>query len=129
MTLSAELMNSVRACATIAEEASIPVKNLLKLIFVGSALLTSAAVAAEMTGFISDASCGAGNASAKAESRECAERCIKNGAAPVFVSDGDQKVYQISNADSTKNFLKGKVKVSGTVTGDKIQIAKIVDVK
>jgi len=93
------------------------------------ALATAGANAADLKGWISDATCGTGNASSAAASRECTERCIKNGAAPVFVSEADQKVYQVSDAELAKKHLAGKVMISGEVKGDKIVIAKIVDIK
>jgi len=50
--------------------------------------------AAEMTGYISDSKCGAkGEKDAHAD---CAVKCVKGGAAPVFVSNG--KVYKIDDA-------------------------------
>ena len=88
-------------------------------------LAAAMASAATMTGWISDASCGAGNASAKAESRECAKTCLKNGADPVFVSDGDNKVYKISGKADVKAHLDYKVKVTGEVKGDTITINQI----
>lgn len=101
-------------------------KMMLGLLLSGSVLL-SAANAAEMTGWISDSSCGAGNASSKESARSCAERCIKSGAAPVFVSEADQKVYKLSDATKASAHLKGKVKVSGTVKGDTLTITDIKD--
>jgi hypothetical protein len=90
-------------------------------------LLFAAAMAsgATMTGWISDASCGAANASAKPESRECAKNCLKNGAEAVFVSDGDNKVYKIAGKSDVKAHLDHKVKVTGDVTGDTITIGEI----
>lgn len=79
---------------------------------------------ATMTGFISDSTCGAGNASAKAESRECTKTCLKNGASPVFVSDGDQKVYKLAGKD-VKAHLDYKVKVTGEVKGDTLTVADV----
>lgn len=78
-----------------------------------------------MTGWISDASCGAGNATAEKASRECAERCIKSGAAPVFVSDADQKVYKIAGNVKVVEHLQHKVQVTGDVKGDTITIKEI----
>ena len=80
---------------------------------------------ATLTGWISDASCGVGNANEKAESRDCAERCIKGGAAPVFVSDADQKVYKIADGSKVMAHLKHKVKVTGQVKGDTLSITGI----
>ena len=98
----------------------------MRVFFIG--LLAGASLLAgpsTMTGWISDASCGAGNASSKAESRECAERCIKDGAAAVFVSEADQKVYKISDKSKVLAHIKHKVKVSGDVKGDTLSVTDI----
>ena len=96
-----------------------------------AALLALACIApaAEFKGWISDSTCGAGNAGSNQSARECAERCIKNGAAPVFVTEKDQNVYKISNANLAQKHMKGKVQISGEVKGDTIVIAKIMDIK
>lgn len=98
-------------------------KKLLPVMFaLGSAAFAGTA---SWTGWISDESCGAGNANATKESRECAERCIKNGAPPVFVVDKDQKVLKLSGkVDATKH-LAYKVKVTGELKGDTIAVTKI----
>lgn len=93
-----------------------------------AAALSLAAPAAEFKGWISDASCGAGNAGSNQAARECAERCIKGGAAPVFVTEKEQNVYKVSNPELAKAHLKGKVQITGEVKGDTIHIAKIVDI-
>ncbi len=97
----------------------------MRKILFSTLLLGSLANAEELVGWISDASCGASNANATAASRECANNCIKNGSKAVFVSDKDQKVYQISDAAKAAKFLDKKVKVAGTVKGDTIQLASI----
>lgn len=83
------------------------------------------AMGADLTGWISDSSCGASNANSSAASRECAKNCINNGAAPVFVTDGDNKVYKIAGKADVKAHLDGKVKVSGDIKGDTITIQQI----
>ncbi len=94
----------------------------------GFALVAGSAFGAEMKGWISDASCGAGNANSSAAARECTANCIKGGAAPVFVTEKDGKVFQLSNQEEAKKHLKGKVAITGEVKGDKIVVAKIVDI-
>jgi hypothetical protein len=94
-----------------------------------AASLAAGASAAEWKGWISDSTCGAGNAGSGKAERECADRCIKNGAAPVFVTEKDNKVYQVSDADLAKKHIDGKVLISGEIKGDKIMIAKIVTIK
>jgi hypothetical protein len=90
-----------------------------------ASLTVAAAAAGPMTGWISDASCGAANASADKSARECAERCIKSGAPAVFVSDADQKVYKIAGAVKVSGHLQHKVQITGDVKGDTITIKEI----
>ena len=78
-----------------------------------------------MVGWISDASCGASNASGSAEARECAKRCIKDGASPVFVSEADKKVYKLAGKANAKDHLDHKVQISGDVKGDTITVTEI----
>jgi hypothetical protein len=101
-----------------------------------STLLTLAALtaglslsAADYKGWISDATCGAGNAGSNQSARECADRCIKAGAAPVFVTEKEQNVYKVNNAELAKQHLQGKVQITGEVKGDTIHITKIIDIK
>jgi hypothetical protein len=109
-------------------EESIEMKQFL---FTAAAAVALAGIApaAEFKGWISDASCGAGNAGSNQAARECADRCIKGGAAPVFVTEKEQNVYKVNNAELAKAHLKGKVQVTGELKGDTLHIAKIVDIK
>ena len=91
--------------------------------------LAGAVPAADFKGWISDASCGAGNAGSTAAARDCDERCIKGGAAPVFVTEKEQNVYKLTNAELAKAHLKGKVQITGELKGDTLHIAKIIDIK
>jgi hypothetical protein len=88
-------------------------------------LAASIASAGSMVGWISDASCGASNGSGSAEARECAKRCIKDGADPVFVSATDNKVYKLAGKNNAKEHLDHKVQVSGEVKGDTITVTEI----
>lgn len=80
---------------------------------------------ATMTGWISDASCGASNANSSAASRECARNCLNNGADAVFVSDSDGKVYKIAGKVDPKKHVDYKVKVTGEVKGDTVTVEQI----
>lgn len=82
-----------------------------------------AASAAEWTGYISDASCGKANANDSAASKECAQRCVKNGSDPVFVV-GDQ-VLSIADKTKVAAFVGDKVKVTGTLKGSTVTITSI----
>ena len=102
-------------------------KKTIQMMMLSGSLVLGAAHAAEMTGWISDSNCGAGNASSEASSRACADRCIKGGAAPVFVTEVDKKVYKIADGSNVAQHLKGKVKVTGTLKGDTLTITDIKD--
>ena len=79
-----------------------------------------------MTGWISDADCGAKNANA--EGADCAKACIKKGAAAVLVVDG--KVYTIKGDGKQYADHAGKeVKVTGMVEGESIEIKSIEPAK
>jgi hypothetical protein len=88
-------------------------------------LAASLASAASMVGWISDASCGASNASSKPEARECAKRCLESGAQPVFVSEADQKVYKISGKADVKSHLDHKVQINGDVKDGTVTVTEI----
>ena len=98
-------------------------------LFTSFLFVTTMAFSAEMTGWISDASCGAGNGNGSESARECAKRCIKDGAAPVFVTEKEGKVYRLANSDMAKTHLDSKVKITGDVKDGKLSIAKIIDIK
>jgi hypothetical protein len=92
-------------------------------------LAAAMASAATMTGWISDASCGASNANGSAASRECAKNCINNGAEAVFVSDADGKVYKLAGKVDAKAHIEHKVTLTGAVKGDTITVQQIAKAK
>lgn len=96
----------------------------MKKTFFLTVALASASFAGEWTGFISDASCGAANAKATAEAKECAQRCVKGGAAPVFVTS-DNKVVNIANPAKVKDLVGEKVKVKGNLDKGTLTVESI----
>jgi hypothetical protein len=90
-----------------------------------AALAASIASAASMVGWISDASCGASNGNGEPSSRDCAKRCVEGGAAAVFVSEADQKVYKLNGGVDAKKHMDYKVRVNGDVQGDTIKVTEI----
>jgi hypothetical protein len=96
------------------------VDALMRIVLVLS-LFAVTSFAAEMTGYISDSKCGAkGEKDAHAD---CAVKCVKGGAAPVFVSDG--KVYKIDDAAKVQDHIGHKVTITGEVKGDTIQVQEV----
>ena len=84
-------------------------------------VFTLTALADELAGYISDSKCGAKGA--KDEHADCAVKCVKGGASPVFVTDG--KVYKISNQDKVVAHAGHKVTLSGTMDGDTIKVDSV----
>jgi len=98
-------------------------KKLAIAMFLVVSLFALSATAAEVTGYISDAKCGAkGSSEAHAK---CAETCVKGGSAAVFVSEG--KVYKIDNDDQAKvaDHVGHKVTIDGKIDGDTIKVESV----
>ena len=87
------------------------------------AVFALSAMGAEWTGAISESGCGAKHANGGAEG--CVSKCVKGGAAPVFVTGADHKVLKIANADKVMDFLGQKVKVTGTLEGESVTVSAI----
>ena len=95
----------------------------MKKILAVSLLFGASAMAATMTGVISDSMCGAKHADKL--NAACVKKCVEGGAAAVFVSNG--KVYKIADAskDKVSDHLGQKVKVQGSVEGDTVTIESV----
>jgi hypothetical protein len=94
----------------------------MKKVLAVFAMCASAAIAADVTGYIVDKSC-----SGKKEmlgDEACAKRCIGRGS-PAMLATEDGKVYAISNQDKVKEMAGKKVNVSGKMDGDSITVDKI----
>jgi hypothetical protein len=72
--------------------------------------------AVTVKGWVSDAKCGAGNASADKEA--CAKKCVAGGEKIVFVADKDKKVWNVTNPDALKDHVGHHVSVRGHVDAD-----------
>ena len=81
--------------------------------------------AAEWRGWLSDSTCGASNGNGEAASRDCAERCIKEGATPVLVADSDGKVLKLAGKVDWKAHLRHKVKVTVDLKGETVTIKSV----
>jgi hypothetical protein len=95
--------------------------------FVALMALAMTAMAAEWTGYISDAGCAKKQGAAKVASdghAGCAESCIKKGDKAVLVTE-DGKIYQIADQDKVKEHAGMKVTVVGDVDGDTIKVKEV----
>ncbi len=98
----------------------------MRKLILATFVLGTSVFGADMTGWISDSSCGASNGNGTKSSRDCAASCIKSGSTAVLVTEKDQKVYKLSDSAKAAKFLDKRVKISGTVKGDTIQMTNIV---
>jgi hypothetical protein len=81
------------------------------------------AAATTVNGYVSDSMCGAKGA--KDGHTDCMNKCISKGAAYVVVTDGDQKVLNVSNPEALKGHEGHHVAVTGNVNGDTITIDSV----
>ena len=95
------------------------------LAFVGGlSLFAFSAMAADMTGFVSDAKCAADPAKAGSEAHaQCAAACAGKGAELVFVSDG--KVYKVNDQAKVKAHAGHKVTISGKVENGTLMVDSV----
>jgi hypothetical protein len=84
------------------------------------AFTAAGAYAESLKGFVSDSMCAS---KGKANSADCAAKCIKGGSAPVLVV-GD-KVYKITNPDTLVAHAGHHVIVEGTVKGDSLTVDSV----
>lgn len=96
-----------------------------KMIFL-VALVAGSAMAAEVSGFIADAKCGAKHAAGSDADAKCSAGCIKKGSDAVLVTK-DAKVYKIDAAsqEKAKEFTGKTVTVNGSVSGNTLTIESI----
>jgi hypothetical protein len=102
----------------------------MKKFVLGLAVFTAlamTAMAAEVTGYISDAGCTKKQGATKVASADhagCAAACIKKGDKAVLVTS-DGKVYQIADQDKVKEHAGMKVTVVGDINGDTIKVSEV----
>ena len=95
----------------------------MKKLLTVSVAFAFSALGAEWSGAISEAGCGTRHAAGGAGAEKCVTKCVKGGAAPVFVTDG--KVIKIANGDKVMDHLGKLVKVTGKLDGDTVTIDTI----
>lgn len=94
-----------------------------RLLFASLSVLSLCAVSAfaeEWTGYISDSKC----AKASDTHADCAVKCVKGGASPVFVAE-DGKVYKIDDPAKVMEHVGHKVTVTGTMDGDTVKVESV----
>lgn len=92
-----------------------------------AALTFAAAKKQTFTGAISDSMCGAQHMMA-GSAKDCTLKCVENGSKFVLV-DPNGKVYQLSDQKKPRAFAGENVKVTGTLSGDTINVSAITAAK
>jgi len=90
-------------------------------------VLAMSAMAAEWTGYISDAGCAKKQGAAKVATdahATCAQGCIKKGDKAVLVT-ADGKIYQIANQDKVTEHAGMKVTLEGDLHDDTITVSDV----
>lgn len=104
-----------------------------------SVLAAQGAMAAELTGYVSDAKCAASGAKAKtaaewikpAAFENCVNDCVKKeGSEAVFVTEDNKTLkFDAASKDKIAAHLGHKVKVTGTVTGNVLKVDSVTMLK
>jgi hypothetical protein len=101
-------------------------KKLTYACLVTGALLSFSARAEQMTGYISDAHCGAKHTSPSAENTKCVkDMCIKGGADPVLVVNSKVVTFDADSKQKAIPFAGKNVTIDGTMDGDVLKISSI----
>jgi hypothetical protein len=98
-------------------------KLVIASLFVAS-LGSGAAMAEELSGYISDAHCGAKHHEVSEANTKCINGCLKGGDAVLVVGDKVMKLDADSSAKA-KEYAGQNVKINGTVDGDMVKISSI----
>jgi len=76
------------------------------------------------TGEIGDSMCGLKHTMGDS-AKDCTEECVKGGAKYILADTVHGKVYQLSDQDAAKKYPGEKVKVTGTLKGETIEVTSI----
>lgn len=76
----------------------------------------------KVDGWISETKCGAEHASLSGANRKCVEKCIREGAKPVFITDAGKEIWAIDNPDSIKAHYGHHITVTATEDAAKKQV-------
>jgi hypothetical protein len=103
-------------------------KKLALATILGSALCMGA-FAEEITGYVSEAQCGAKHDTVSEANTKCIQGCLKKGSAPVIVADGKVMKVDADSRDKAVEHAGQRVKIDGTMSGDTVKINSIEEEK
>ena len=84
------------------------------------------AASSTMTGYVTDSHCAAKGANAK-HTKDCVEKCVKEGSKVQFMDDATKKLYDVDkdHAAAMTDHTGHHVKVTGSVSGTMLTVEKI----
>ena len=100
-------------------------KKFVLATFLVASVGSVAALADQITGYVSEAGCGAKHSTVSAANTKCVEGCIKKGSDPVLVSEGKVMKFDADSKEKAKAFAGQSVKIDGTMDGVVVKISSI----
>ena len=100
-------------------------KKLVLATFFAASLCSVAAFADDISGYVSEAGCGAKHSAVSDANTKCIEGCLKKGSDPVLVKDGKVLTFDADSKDKAKAFAGQNVKIDGSVDGDVVKVNSI----
>ena len=100
-------------------------KKFVLATFLVASVGSVAALADQISGYVSEAGCGAKHSTVSAANTKCVEGCIKKGSDPVLVSEGKVMKFDADSKEKAKAFAGQNVKIDGTMDGDVVKINSI----
>jgi hypothetical protein len=100
-------------------------KKFVLATFLVASVGSVAALADQITGYVSEAGCGAKHATVSAANTKCVEACIKKGSDPVLVSEGKVMKFDADSKEKAKAFAGQSVKIDGTMDEGVVKITSI----
>jgi hypothetical protein len=100
-------------------------KKFVLATFLVASVGSVAALADQITGYVSEAGCGAKHSTVSAANTKCVEGCLKKGSDPVLVSEGKVIKFDADSKEKAKAFAGQNVKIDGTMDGDVVKINSI----
>jgi hypothetical protein len=98
-------------------------------VFLAAGISLAAPKQQTFVGSISDSMCGLKHMMPGQSDKDCTLECVKAGSKFVLADTAKNKVYQLSDQQKPRAFAGEKVRVTGTLRGDTIQVSSIVGAK
>lgn len=100
-------------------------KSLIFASILGASLCSTAVFADDISGYVSDAHCGAAHSAPSAANTKCVNKCLGSGSDPVLVSNGKVMKFDDASKEKAKAFAGQNVKIDGSMSGDVVTVSSI----